>query len=368
MATRPQVPASVRYYFRARLRPFTRPAFWGSLSVLSLIGLFAWEAWQHPEWLFKNPENTTPIADTTLSKEDSAVAADIDSLPVLMQELDEADVSVATLKLNQQPQTQSFLDDFLKQQANEAARISDNTPATQPVTTPITTYDPLGTQTQGSSNYSSPPSISNQTRSQTSGVGGANVAGSNLQTPTVAPVNPLQAALDRYVSNNSPTTSVQNQTQINTPPATTDSVGQRTQSTAALPGQVVQPASPYAGSSNYSNMPVQVAQPGAVYPGNPGYGVAPGTSNPVNSYTYLNPNTAVPVVPPAQVVPQVAPLTQGNYGVTTYQNPAPVYAVPNNFGATQLQPSQLQPSAISVPRPIPGRYIGGGQINTFSNP
>jgi hypothetical protein len=25
-------------------------------------------------------------------------------------------------------------------------------------------------------------------------------------------------------------------------------------------------------------------------------------------------------------------------------------------------------TSVSLPRPIPGRYIGGGQINTFANP
>lgn len=373
MPIRPQIPASLRYYFRARLRPFTRPAFWASLSVLSLIGLFVWEAWQHPEWLFKNPENETPIADTTLSNEDSAVAADIDSLPVLMQELDEADLSVAALKLNQQPQTQTLFDDFLNKQAAEAANTSNNAQqATQPPAAPLPVYDPLGIETQAPSNpgyvYGSGSPIGNQTPAQTSGVGGNNFAGSTVQTPTAKQVSPLQAALDR-LDNNSPAASAQTQTQINTPGTNTNSLGQPTQPTAPLPGQVVQPASAYSGTGNYSNMPGQVVQPGSPYPGYPGSGVVPATSNPVNSYTYLNQTAPVPGVPPVQqIAPQVAPITQGNYAVPVYQNPVPVNPVPNNFGATQVQPSQLQPSPFSVPRPIPGRYIGGGEINTFSNP
>ncbi|HAX75504.1 MAG TPA: hypothetical protein DCY88_06675 [Cyanobacteria bacterium UBA11372] len=372
MPIRPQVPASLRYYFRARLRPFTRPAFWASLSVLSLIGLFMWEAWQHPEWLFKNPEDATPIADTTLSQEDSAVAADIDNLQLLMKELDDANVNVAALNFSQPPQTQSVLEDLLKQQAAEAAKIAADAQATQPSAAPLTVYDPLGIETQAPSNPGSlygggvSPRV-NQTPAQSSGVGVSNLAGSTLQTPTTTQVSPLQAALDR-LGNNSPTTSVPSQTQINSPAANTNSAapGQVPQ---PLPLQVVQPASPYTGTSNYSNMPGQVVQPGSPYPGYPGYTVPPATSNPVNSYTYLNQTAPVPAVPPAQpVVPQVAPVTQGNYGVPAYQNPAPVNGVPNNFGATQVQPSQLEPSPFSVPRPIPGRYIGGGQINTFSNP
>lgn len=378
MPIRPQVPASMRY-FKARLRPFTRPAFWGSLSVLSLIGLFAWEAWQHPDWLFKNPEEATPIADSTLSKEDSAVAADIDSLPVLIQELDSADVGIPATRSNQQTREQGFLDDFLNRQAAEAAKASENTQATQnPSTVQLNPYEPLG-QTQAPSNYYGSNS-GNQAATQRYGIGNANPVGST-PTPSVAPANPLQAALDRYVGTNP--TSVQNQTPTNTPGANTNSLGQRTQPTATVPGQATQsgtpnystvpqvasPISPYTGTSNYSNLSPQVVQPGSPYAGTP-YGVAPATgANPVNSYTYLT--QTAPVPQPIQVqpfVPPVAPVTQGNYGVPVYQNGQPVNGVPNNFGASQIQPSQLGQSPFSVPRAIPGRYIGGGQINTFSNP
>jgi len=410
MPIRPQLPASVRYYFRAKLRPFTRPAFWGSLSVLSLIGLFMWEAWQHPEWLFKNPENETPITDTTLSKEDSAVAADIDSLPVLMQELAQADVSIAALKLNQQPQIQSFLDEFLKQQAADAEKISDDAQkATQQPTAPISAYDPLGVETQAPSDYSSPYSgglstMGNQAAPQNSSLRGTNLAGSTLPTATATPVNPLQAALDR-LGNNSPTASVQTQTPIETPPAFTNSLGQPTQpnatapgqvaqpgtpgnsalpgqvgqpgtpsssfhpgqvaqpgtpSASALPGQVAQPASPYAGTTNYSNMPVQVAQPGSPYPSYPGYGVTPATSSSGNYANNLPQTLPVPGTPAVQpVVPQVVPITPENYSVPTYQNPAPVNGVPNtglsSLSTSQLQPSQLQTSPFSVSRPTSGR-------------
>ncbi|HAZ47380.1 MAG TPA: hypothetical protein DDW76_22760 [Cyanobacteria bacterium UBA11369] len=373
MPIRPQLPASVRYYFRAKLRPFTRPAFWASLSVLSLIGLFAWEAWQHPELLFKNPEaaTPTPISDTTLSNEDSAVAADIDSLPVLMQELDQADVSMAALKFNQQPQTQSFLDEFLKKQAAEAEKISDDAEkAAQQPTAPISAYDPLGVQTQAPSNYSSPygggvSTMGNQAAPQNSTVTGNNLAGSTVQTPTATQVSPLQAALDR-LGNNSSSNSVPTQTPSETSPANTNSLGQPTQTTATtpaqapLPGQVAQPTSPYAGTTNYSNMPVQVAQPGSPYPTYLGSGVTPVTSNSGNSANYIAQPVPVPGTPAVQpVAPQVIPITPENYSVPSYQNPAPANAVPNtglsSLSTSQLQPSQLQPSPFSVRRTTSGR-------------
>jgi len=60
-------------------------------------------------------------------------------------------------------------------------------------------------------------------------------------------------------------------------------------------------------------------------------------------------------------IPQGVPTTVPNANGLT-PNPVNSTGSPNS---TQT----LQPAApFSVPRPIPGRYIGGGEINTFSNP
>ena len=60
-------------------------------------------------------------------------------------------------------------------------------------------------------------------------------------------------------------------------------------------------------------------------------------------------------------IPQGVPTTAPNANGLT---PNPV----NSTGSPNSTPT-LQPAApFSVPRPIPGRYIGGGEINTFSNP
>jgi hypothetical protein len=68
-------------------------------------------------------------------------------------------------------------------------------------------------------------------------------------------------------------------------------------------------------------------------------------------------------------------VTPSNLGQTQTQFPNQFNQVNNsgfnpnvgNVGTQANQLSQPQPN-FSVPRQIPGRYIGGGQINTFANP
>jgi hypothetical protein len=94
-----------------------------------------------------------------------------------------------------------------------------------------------------------------------------------------------------------------------------------------------------------------------------------GTSIPQNSGTIAQPSVPQSNQPSGQTSPSLRS-GQIPQGVQT--------TVPNANGLTgtgvnsTLSPSQNQPvqsvQPFTVPRPIPGRYIGGGQINTFSNP
>lgn len=69
-------------------------------------------------------------------------------------------------------------------------------------------------------------------------------------------------------------------------------------------------------------------------------------------------------------VPQVTvPIVPANYR----ESPLPSFSqgagVNTPYGNTSVPtPQPTQTPNTSLPRPIPGRYIGGGQINTFSNP
>lgn len=94
MRSRRYPPAYFRY-FRARLLNLTRPAFWGTAIFLSVTGLAIREFWANPELLTggrnqKRAETTQENTNSRLSPEERAVAADIDNLPVLFFDFEQA--------------------------------------------------------------------------------------------------------------------------------------------------------------------------------------------------------------------------------------------------------------------------------------
>lgn len=104
-----KTPASLRY-LKARLIPFSRPIFWGSLSIVLIFGFVIYQYWQNPELLQTNSTDvdTQPNSRETdnsptrsqLSSEDLAVGADLDNVDFLLQELE----SQPTIPLNLSPQ------------------------------------------------------------------------------------------------------------------------------------------------------------------------------------------------------------------------------------------------------------------------
>lgn len=116
-------------FLKARLKPFTKPMFWGSATILTLVGIAIWQYWRHPEWIATNDiEQPSTIRNNTaddyegldinqsssnrqLSQEDLAIAADIDNSELLLEELQSAQIPVNLL-----PQTEvekTTQDDFL---------------------------------------------------------------------------------------------------------------------------------------------------------------------------------------------------------------------------------------------------------------
>ncbi|MEB3827795.1 hypothetical protein [Phormidium sp. CCY1219] len=96
---------------------------------------------------------------------------------------------------------------------------------------------------------------------------------------------------------------------------------------------------------------------------------APNTQGqPQTSPALQAPNTPVQSPTPSAVeIPQRQP----GYQVPNLQNQRQSYTNNSNLqprgGGEEFQPVQ-PPQPFSVPRNAPGRYIGGGEINTFSNP
>jgi len=109
------------------------------------------------------------------------------------------------------------------------------------------------------------------------------------------------------------------------------------------------------------------------------YSSTPGSSSaPVgNSFNYLTqPDSSAsagvaPVVPAVPSIDPVVPSSNLNssFRQSSFQGNQNNGVNNSGFsGNAGLQPSQLNQQPFSVPRRIPGRSIGGGEINTFSNP
>ena len=84
-------------YFGARLKPFTRPLFLGSVGFLSLSGIAIYQYWNHPDWLQNQIEQ--PLAAVfdsrnsqeipQVAEEDLAAVADVDNIELLLQEIEQ---------------------------------------------------------------------------------------------------------------------------------------------------------------------------------------------------------------------------------------------------------------------------------------
>lgn len=84
-------------YFGARLKPFTRPLFLGSVGFLTLSGIAIYEYWKRPDWLQNQIEQPLEAvfgsrdnrAIPQVAEEDLAAVADIDNIELLLQEIEQ---------------------------------------------------------------------------------------------------------------------------------------------------------------------------------------------------------------------------------------------------------------------------------------
>lgn len=115
-----QLPASLRY-FKARLRPLAQPPVWGTAIFISVVGLVAWEHWLNPlrpDWQKNEVIEANNPAYPSLSREDSRIGADIDSLPVLLHDFGQSiapAVPIAPNKKTQATKTKGSFEESLTQ-------------------------------------------------------------------------------------------------------------------------------------------------------------------------------------------------------------------------------------------------------------
>ncbi|MBD0263951.1 MAG: hypothetical protein ICV78_14845, partial [Tolypothrix sp. Co-bin9] len=215
MSPRHYPPAYLRY-LRARLWNLGRPAFWGTAIFLSVVGLGIREYWANPDFLTswqKNNQVATQKPDNlSLSAEDRANLADIDNLPVLINDAQQSNLLVAPSTRKQKSQdknSKSLLDDLISKQ-QEAAKnaklnpggIVDNVPTSKVINPFVAQAESLlqaGTANTASQLFSVKSSDASSLQpgiagsSSNLGIGSANQINNNQNS---APISALQAAIN----------------------------------------------------------------------------------------------------------------------------------------------------------------------------
>ncbi len=395
-----------------RIQFLLQPRIWGSFSVLAVVGIFFWQFSEHPEWFNLNAESISNLenAFNQLTPEEQSIAADIDSSQLLFNELNRNSSVIAPVN------TSISLGQDLLKNARESAKKSESSANSNPILESILSGSSPETKPSVQNNTSTPAnnlnSISNQSQMSPQsnpnlGLNQPTSPSAETQTPQT-PTSALQQAMRNYLqtqaTENPNLTAPSNTTAESTPGSENPSENIPKISTNYLtnPNTALNPVSgTTVGLTPFTGTPTVTGQ----------------ALSPTWSVPRSNPNSAVGTVPlPVQnpyqtnvtlppAVPTVPTVTPGivsnpNYsnlnsypytGQPAYPNNniAPSYSVTPNPGIySTVQPVQpnsymtpsnmnpnLQPGQIgqtqpnfSVPNRIPGRYIGGGEINTFANP
>lgn len=382
-------PTSWRY-LKARLRILKRPMVWGSLAMMLLVlGVFA-EYWRRSDELFllggdRSPSETGVASLDDLSEtgryrnlpsqDDSAIGADIDTLPLLLEDFSSPtpEESEPLVDPSVDPSLLPLLAEPLQAEVDSETGEGEAEPLDVPAPPERTILAPFGSsrspQSQGDrrSFNLDLPQLNVLSPAQT-GTSGSGQPGTQ---PTLSPSSgsPLQFALERY-SSPAPSSAMPG---VATPtsPTLNPSLGETpTQpaqpSTPAIPsppgttGQLPPLTSPPMGTTGYSLPPSfrpSYTQPGNAQPYNPSYAES---FNPTLRQSF----PTAPQVNPARPSGNPSAFGSGSTGRGT----VPSNPFGSGSGATpQIQaPSPATP--FSVPRSIPARPIGNGRINTFGNP
>ena len=163
-------------YFGARLKPFTRPLFLGSVGFLSLSGIAIYQYWNHPDWLQNQIEqpleavfgsrNSQEIPE--LAEEDLAVVADIDNIDLLLQEMEQNRLKTSFQSPGKKNNNNSPDNAFTRFQKTQQAKFKNPTTSNS---------DYLGIKNNALNNLLKPPALTNYP--------------SNLSTKTSNTSNPV---------------------------------------------------------------------------------------------------------------------------------------------------------------------------------
>ncbi|MEH1822207.1 MAG: hypothetical protein V7L31_24545 [Nostoc sp.] len=352
MPNRHYPPAYLRY-LRARLWNLGRPGFWITAIVLSIVGLVTWEYWSNPDiFVYKQQKNEVtsqePV-DSSLSEENKAIAADIDNLPVLFNDFEEAALSLTanTPKEKAKDKSKGFLEDVIKKQnsagdtkVNPALGVNGDTSPGVKNPFVVQTENLLRTETADSGNQflglktlngASEPTGGEQTSSKLD-VGLTNQTNKNQNSLSI---NPLQAALNQSTNQKLSSFNGTTPTQTNTLNRVSDPATTLMPPINSLPNQNSLPSIGLTPGTNYTSTGTNLPQSpytnlnnGQLVPNN---GLSTGTNLPQSPYTNLNNGQLVPNVAP--VTPPVTSIAPSNIAPYSGQSPSQSVVTPtNSFG------------------------------------
>lgn len=358
-----QSSAAVRV-LKAKLKLLKRPTVWGAGIILFLPLLFLADYWLNPQQFLGRQLQPEPQFSAELAEEDAPTignpengASDPSSLLEALSATPESGAESLLLQTD-------LLDALLTAPVPEAKDGSRSVNGSRSVASPKAKNDPapapaglFSTPTLFSSSSSEASgSVALGLPSSTSinpaiGLSGNQAGTTGSSSDASGAVSPLQSALDRSTFSQPARQAVTDSTaspQNNANAATvTNLYGQSTPSTL---GQSLGQVTPNAPSR--LNYPLYIPQT-SPNPGTTGYTIPPALRTPA-----VSPSTSFTPIAPAiqtQPLPGYRPPTTG----TIQAYPMPTYSAP---------PPQVQSAPFSVQRTPPGQHIGGGQINTFSNP
>jgi hypothetical protein len=140
-------PAFIRY-LKPRLQPFSRPIFWGSLTILFLLGVSIYQYGRYANWLEASSEKTknsesfldknllNQVDHSQFSPEELAIGADIDNLDLLLHEINHnQNISLDLFSNSQEDSaTQNSEDKSLTRfQAKQQTKFDRSSPASNSV-------------------------------------------------------------------------------------------------------------------------------------------------------------------------------------------------------------------------------------------
>lgn len=336
-----QPSSAANRHLRAKLALLRRPAVWGASLFLLLPLLFLADYWMNPQRVQLNSGrsainpaavNNNPVDPLTVSP--GGVMSGISAVPS------------AT---GSNAQLQDELTRLLLTTPNSGATTPGTDTANQSMKArPNRTAGSTATTTQ-----SALPSTAGTGSLAIPMVPTAQGAASPSSPNAMTGLNPLQSALDRsagtLANGQMPPALSDPGSATVPPPAVTQLYNPGTVTPGAFPqtsGQTYLPqTSPAAGTTGYT-LPPALRTP-ANTPANRSFNLNSGSWS-------VNPasNSSMQPIPGTPAAPLQSLPAPPSY-------PAPTYVAPQN---------QVQPAPFSVPRTPPGRQIGNGEINTFSNP